>query len=246
MPVIALSLFDQCRTLFYRYPAAISGSNSKTVRSVLLMVPGEDLMFFFLDHCLKPADAPFYSIRRWRGSEFADIDPATTSIPGWATPALTEGIPFPRNGALFGWADAGDITALTTFYSTRQPEHPSPSWTAMTLADSAECRWPPFRDQDFSQAFWDFCTASRLVNLSNVIGQIRGTVYWCATPPSFGTNCCAVARDINIPGGHTLRQGRYAYWRSLHEGRPLPSLEDLLADPGKTDLGPRMRRHAAG
>ncbi len=67
------------------------------------------------------------------------------------------------------------------------------------------------------------------------------------TEAILGSGCCAVARDIKSPDGHTLRCGRYVYYQALQAAKPVPSLEVLLADTGKTDLAPRFRsEHSDG
>ena len=50
----------------------------------------------------------------------------------------------------------------------------------------------------------------------------------------------AVAHDV-AGDAWTLPRGVYAYYRVLRDHRALLSLDALLGDPGKVNLGPRFR-----
>jgi hypothetical protein len=67
--------------------------------------------------------------------------------------------------------------------------------------------------------------------LDDLIAGTPGTVCWINTKAVLGSDCCAVARDITSPEGHTLRRGRYVYYEALRK---------LLAAADRADLASRF------
>jgi hypothetical protein len=231
MKTTSMSLHDRCAGLFVRYPEAVDFS-----RSIVIATKARGGEFFVLTR-LESGD---FFIWRWPDGEEATVAPATESIPSGLADALACGVPLPRNGSLLGWRHGGVITAMITVCT--RLESGTPSWSVMPLAGSPQDRWPPFsRERLLGAWFWDHYRAGRVVDLAPVVAGTYGTVFWVPAEVAPGSGYCIVAaRDVRSRDGWTLPAGRYVYWRPLREGRAVPSLEVMLADPGRADLAPRF------
>jgi hypothetical protein len=84
--------------------------------------------------------------------------------------------------------------------------------------------------------FWEDYRARRVISLDDLIAGSQNAAYWVDTKEILGSNCCAVSRDINVPGEYRLRQGIYVYYEALLADKPVPSLETLLTQDDKTEL----------
>lgn len=241
--VRAGSPYRRCQRLFVRYPLAVRTANrTGTVRSMVLTVrDGDDAGFYVLLHD-RGADEDFYLLKRWRGRPIgsvyarsgADVSVALENV-------VTNGVPVPQNGSLFGWKSRDVVTSLITIHVKYTPAHPEPSWSLMLLADVPEALWPPFaREPLFGPWFWDHYRAGSIVWLDNLIAETPSVVFWVNTGAILDSDCCIVARDIESSKGYTLRRGRYVYCQVLQEGKQVPSLAELLASPDKTDLATRF------
>jgi hypothetical protein len=235
----ASSLYEACAERFATYPLAVEAADDAW-SMVLLHRDDGDASFFILaaePHAVRPS----YSIRRWRSSDGARIDPGT-AIPEVFADAILRGVPVPRHGSLMGWRDnEGAVAALIVFYAEYTPWSPVPSWATMPRAGTPETRWPPFADEPLLGLWlWKHYRAGRLVSLDGLIAAHPGMVFWADTAAVLGSNCCVVAHDIGGPSGLTLKRGRYVYYQALRAGKPVPSLKSLLAG-ANTDLAPRLR-----
>jgi hypothetical protein len=240
--MITKNPYEACSELFAAYPLAVRAVNhTGSVRSMVLMtVEHGKPRFHILNH---DSDDGHYSLRPWRSSGSVDIE-SDGSVPAGAdiTP-VTGGVPLPRHGSLLGWKPGKDITALIVLYTEYEPEHPVPNWMLMPLAGLPESQWPPFADKRlFGPWFWDHYRAGRIVSLASLIADSRDTVFW-VVPESATAGSVAVRATVSGKVG-TLRRGAYVYQGELRARRPVPSLDELLADSGKTDLAPRFRRMA--
>jgi hypothetical protein len=113
----------------------------------------------------------------------------------------------------------------------------------MPRAGVPEVQWPPFTEERVPGPwFWEHYWARRIISVAGLIAGTPATVFWANTTTTLGTDCCVVAQDIEGSDGYTLRRGIYAYYQVLRVGKPMPSLMVLLADSGKTDLAPNLRR----
>jgi hypothetical protein len=86
----------------------------------------------------------------------------------------------------------------------------------------------------------EYYQAGTISSLDDLIGGTPGAVFWINTAAILGSDCCAVARDITSPDGHTLRRGRYVYYEALRAGKPVPPLRKLLATADRADLASRF------
>jgi hypothetical protein len=238
------SLYEVCSELFASYPLAASvAACDDAMRSMVLMLSdGENARFFLLSH-YGDEDPPFYSLRLWRAASIVSIEAYDDdAAPEIAVEALTQGVPIPRHGSLFGWICEDDITALVTVTAEFTPEYPEPSWAVMPLAKAPAAYWPPFTGEPFfGRWFWKYYQSRHVVSLNELIAETPDTVFWADTKAIVGWDSCAVARDIRSSAGYTLRRGCYVYYQALQAGKPVPSLSRMLTVTDKTDLAPRFR-----
>jgi hypothetical protein len=238
------SLYEVCRDLFAGYPLAVrvDACGARTVRSMVLMHrDGGDARFLVLsDHRGKPG----FSVYGWPVGEIVEIGAdGGLDVPDTIQMAVRYSVPIPRDGSLFGWSDGRTITALVAVYATYTPVSPQPSWTVMPLVGVPQAQWPSFTGERFFGGwFWEHYQAGNIISLSGLIAATPDTAFWVDTEAVLGSDCCAVARDINDPRGYKLPCGRYVYYEALQTGKPVPPLSALLADAGKTDLAPRFQQ----
>jgi hypothetical protein len=207
---------------------------------VLMLQDGGSASFFVLTHD-GGDNRPFYSLSPWLTRIVANVEADADVQPDWVTTVVTNGVPLPRHGSLFGWKHQGTVTSLIAVYAEFTPMCPEPVWTVMPLAGIPEARWPGFTGEPLLGSwFWDHYRAGDVVSLSNLIAETANTVFWVETEALLGWNSCAVARDVRSDS-YVLPRGCYVYHESLRSGVPVPSLDVLLSDPGKTDLAPRFR-----
>lgn len=151
-----------------------------------------------------------------------------------------DGIPFPEDGALFGWRPRnGYIAALICFRVKPAPQ--GPMFSTLPRTDASEAAWEPVARPRFGSWFWDYYRDRRIVDLAPLLGGTQDLVFWSDTTSSTGSGSIAVELDLDSPDGWTLPHGAYVYFEALRSGHHVPSLDDLLANPGKVDLGPRFR-----
>jgi hypothetical protein len=239
------SVYEACGELFANFPLAARDMDvTGTIRSMVLMLrDGRDLRFFVLAQG-RGNGAALYSLCPWPAGDVIDIDArGSSAVSSLVIRAVTQGIPLPRHGSMFGWANQAAFGALIVIYTESGPARPLPRWSVMPYAGLPESQWPPFTGRGFfGQWFWDDIRAGNIASLGQLIAESPGAVFWLDTRALLASDCCAVARDIQGPDGHTLRRGRYVYSEALRSGKPVPSLTALLADPAKVDMAPRFRR----
>jgi hypothetical protein len=238
------SLPEACDELFADYPLAVEPveDSGRTIQSMVLMLQdGNDAQFYVLSR--GGGQGASYWFRPWPAGSIVDIaGDCRAIIRDEVMKAVTKGVPLPRNGSLFGWTDGNAVTALLAIHTEYTPASPPPSWQVMPLVGIPEAKWPPFTgDRFFGQWFWEDSRAGRIVLLADFIARKPGTVYWVDAKMILGSACCAVTHDVGIPGGFTLRRGRYVYYKALRADKPVPPLEVLLADTAKIDLAPLFR-----
>jgi hypothetical protein len=233
--MITKTMHERCGDLFAAYPLADDDGEM-----VLMTSDRKTAKFFILG---RKGDGGYW-LDTWQGDGVFDIGAETGDIPAWVADAITGGVPLPRDGSLFGWRRGGDITALVATYSQYTPETLVPSFSTELLPGTSEKEWPPFAGAPlFGPWFWEHYRDGRIVNLAGLISGTQRMIFWVDTVSVLGSGCTAVAQDVKGPAG-TLRQGVYVWHGTLRAGKAVPSLADLLADSGKTDLGPRFRRMA--
>jgi hypothetical protein len=214
---------------------------------VLMLRDGDDAKFFVFSHDYGEGRLPYW-LYPWPAGDIVDIEAdGGAAIPVVVVNAVTRGVPIPRHGSIFGWTCGNAITALVVIYTEYTPATPLPSWAVMPLAGTPVPQWPPFTDERlFGPWFWEHYRAGSIISLDDLIAGTPDTVFWVNTQAILGSDCCVVARDITNPDGHTLRRGRYVYYRPLRARTPVPSLKALLVDTSQIDLALRFRRSGHG
>jgi hypothetical protein len=181
-----------------------------------------------------------YVLRPWRSAGAIEIDANGQSTePDKAGDIVTNGVPMPRDGSLFGWNSRNEILTLIVFYAEYTPVTPEPGWAVMPRAGTAQLQWPPFTEQAyFGDWFWDYFRSGSVISLDNSIAETSETVFWIDTEEALGWDSCAVAQDVRLPGELVLPRGLYVFYPVLSSGRKVPSLDTVLCFQGKLDLGP--------
>jgi hypothetical protein len=212
-----------------------------TMQSMVLMLrDGEGVRFFVLLR-IRSEGLPAYALSPWREEGAVKISAEGDEIPDLAADVVTQGVPIPRDGAVFGWGCQGIATALIVVYVRNRLDFPMPTWSVMPLVGISQKRWPPFTDERFFGAwFWEHYRVGNIIYLGGVIAANPETVFWVGTYEVLGSDCCVVGCDIKIREGHILRSGRYLDAAALRTGAVVPSLAYLLASADKTDLAPRF------
>jgi hypothetical protein len=239
----ASRVYLTCRDLFETYPLAIAPvDHVPTMQAmVLILVDGTGVSFFVLV-CDCGDGRPAYTVIPWRADGPVTIGPGGGDVPDLAASAVMRGIPFPRDGSLFGCVRGGLVTALIVIYASSTPDRPVPTWSVMPLAESPEAQWPTFADQDlFGHWFWDHYRAGDIIDLGGAIAGTADTVFWIDTYAALGSDSCAVARDVDAPDGQILRRGRYLGSAALRAGVAVPALAEFLAEVSKIDLASRFQ-----
>ena len=237
-----------CRYLFNEYPLAVSGvDHVPTMHTMVLMLrDGDDVRFFVLMR-IRGKDRTDYTLSPWRAEGAVEIAADGGEVPGLVANAVEHGIPIPRDGSLFGWACQEMVTALIVIYASYRPNSPVPVWSVMPLVGASELQWPPFSgERFFGRWFWKDHQAGSIIQLDGLIAANPHTFFWVDTYQALGSDCCVVACDIKTSGGHILRRGKYLGAAALRAGATVPSLTDLLAEAGKTDLARRFQVPARG
>lgn len=236
------SLYETCQQLFVDYPLAAGDvGESGFIRSMVLMLPEGGNASFFMLMAYQHGRTAAFSLFPWRADGGVDIRPDGNAVPDPMAAALTRGMPIPRDGSLFGWAGAGTVTALIGVQARYTPTCPLPSWTVLPLASIPAAQWPPFAGEQLPGPwFWEYYRAGSIVLLDALIAGSTGLVFWVDTKGLLGADCCVVADDIKSAAGYTLPHGCYVYSQVLGAGKKVPSADLLLANLGKTDLGPHF------
>lgn len=238
------SAYDRCAELFAAYPLAVQCADwAGALHSIVLVVrDGDDADFFTLARDASEGK-PFYSLVPWRpDGPRVYIEADGSVVSGTAATALSQGIPLPRHGSLFGWLAGNRVTALVAVYTKYSPGYPEPSWAVMPRADIPARAWPPFTDEQlFGSWFWEHYRKGTLVSLAALIAVNPGTAFWVDSKAALGWDCCVVSSDIPSDGEYVLPRGCYLYSEALRQGVDVPPPDTLLAGTGKTDLAPRLR-----
>jgi hypothetical protein len=242
-----MNLHQECQSLFTQYPLAADPFDDGAEMVFAVLGPGAPEFFVLISY-----DDGEIALRRWNSMTRLGINPDGTLeerdglTPAQAEQAVKAALPSPHDGSMLAWAPSGTATALVTFYG-RGWEDAAPVFSPMPRAGLPERDWPPFIGEPILGPWvWDHIRAGRLADAGSSLAGTHGAAYWVSAGQNDRGGAAghvAVARDVRLSQGIILPRGLYAYWKSLRLGG-VPTLEDALADRGKTDLGPRFRETA--
>jgi hypothetical protein len=232
-----------CRYLFNEYPLAVSAvDHIPSLHTMVLMLRDGPHVRFFVLMRIRGKGRTDYTLSQWRATGAVEIAADGGEVPELVATVVEQGIPIPRDGSLFGWADQEIVTALIVIYASYRPDSPVPAWSVMPLVGMPDLRWPPFSGEgSFGRWFWKDYRAGNIVLLDGLIAANPGIVFWLDTYQALGSDCCVVASDIKTSEGRILRRGRYVGTAALRAGMAVPSLTSLLAEVRKTDLASRFQ-----
>lgn len=227
------TLDDACRRLFGSFPLDI--------------IPGEGMLVFTAEsgkyHYLARLENGW---QMWPWNDTGDgvlITKSTESIPGEYADALPRGVPVPRAESVFGWVADGTVTAVILVYTDPGTGIPEPCFSVMPAADCTGDHWPACAEESrFGSWIWEHLAAGKIVDLTSAITSTKDTVLWStAEITGGGAGVIAVREPVRTDCGWTLPAGVYAYHEVLRAGQRIPSLPEVLAVPGNTDLATWFR-----
>jgi hypothetical protein len=235
-------VYGACRELFASYPRAIRAEDDceGNLRSMILLLQDDSSVEFFVLSRDRWNGSSSYSIGRWPDEDAASIEACRSSADlDVIMKVVTQGVPIPRHGSLFGWRTEGIVTALIVVYAERESQYLTPSFAVMPLVGVPKPQWPPFTEEViFGRWFWEHYWTGDVISLSRLVAATSDAIFWVDTVATMGSGCCAVARNIESQDGYTLQRGLYVYHRALQQGESVPQLSRLLADLDKVDMAP--------
>jgi hypothetical protein len=246
------AVFLSCQRLFRDYPLAVRrhyaefryGSmvlasrapGSGSPRFSVLIMERDDLF------AIRPWDR-----RDWGRAEIRAGEPVTDGV----ARLIESSAPVPRDGALLGWLDGGQVRAILIAFG-RLPEpwdDPSavPGIAVLPLASGNPARWPPLLAGSppggplEERLLWEHSAGGQVADLTLLLGREAGLAFW--VPGALGRDAasgadghCVVVPERIGGDGCWLLAGVYADHRSLRAGAQVPLARQLLAMPGVVDL----------
>jgi hypothetical protein len=235
------AVFEACQRLFQDYPLAVRRHYAEFRYGSMVLVSGPDAAsrrpaarFAVL---IKERDDLFI-IRPWDRQDWARVEIRPDSpVPAAIGRLIESSVPVPRDGALLGWVDGGQIRAIITAQG-RLPEpwdDPSvvPGLAVLPLAGSDPARWPP--ESLPEPRLWEHAARGQLADLPALIGRQPGSAYWVPAAIAGHGGCIVVAERLGTPQCW-LAAGVYAALPALRDGIAVPLARQLLALPGVVDL----------
>src|SRR5271165_3733373 len=115
----ARSAYDRCADLFAAYPLAVQCADwAGAVHVMVLVVADGDSADYFMLVRDRDEGETFYSLGPWRpDSPLVDIAADSSDVSKAAATVLSQGVPFPRHGSLFGWLAGNAASALIAVYT---------------------------------------------------------------------------------------------------------------------------------
>ena len=240
--------FTACVRLFKRYPLAVTQDRADPgFRSMVLVNRDAGPRGFFI---LTQVSDDLFVIRSWHRQHGLShgIRPGEP-VSGTVHRVISDSMPVPRHGALFGWVTDCQVTVMMAAYS-RQPAScdrpvPVPEIRVMPMVGTNEVlHWPPFAASPFDGRLWEYVERGQIVDIVPLLARGTGRAYWV---PSLDRRSarhedgCVVIRDHMPAEEYWLPAGVYMDQWILREGFTAPPVSLLLALPGVVDLTRRFR-----
>jgi hypothetical protein len=234
------AVFGACQRLFRDYPLAVRRHYAEFRYGSMVLAGHPDA---------GPRAAARYSvlvmerddlfvIRPWDRRDWAraQIGPRSP-VPAAVCRLVDSSMPVPRDGALLGWVDGGQVRAIIAAHG-RLPEpwdDPSvvPWLSVLPLAGSDCARWP--RGTLEERRLWEHAARGQLADLPALIGRRAGYAFWVPEAIAGHGGCIVVTERVGTPECW-LAAGVYADPSALREGIQIPPARQLLALPGVVDL----------
>jgi hypothetical protein len=241
-PTAGIPLAEACSNLFDAYPAAVEVvDRNGPARSMILALPdGEEARFFILAH--DAADgASSWTLGPWTADVCAIAEWACTD--DMAAAIVARGVPVPPDGTMFAWRDGYTLPALLAFYADAEKDV-SPYWTTMQTVDADRPAPVPQCSAGIKcwERFWGLYDAGDIIPATALVARNPGTIFWADARESLEYGCFVVARDVATLEGYVLPRGCYVHSDDLQAGGSMPMVDIVLADPGRVDMAPRVRR----
>jgi hypothetical protein len=239
--------FAACLWLFRSYPLAVNPSRPSDgrPRSIVLRHGAFAGSGYYV---LTQNLAEHFTLRPWGTGEgeCQQIGPGTP-VPVSSHRVITEGMPVPRDGALFGWVTDRQATALLSVYHGESSPGPwVPQVRVLALAGTEPLRWPPFTASPLDDGrLWEYADRGEIVDLAPVVARTAGGAFWVPSQHSVRAgqgHGCVVIGDNLTTADYWLPAGIYMDHWMLREGVPTPPASHLLTLPGVTALSGRLPR----
>ena len=235
------AVFLVCQRFFRDYPLAVRrhyaefrygsmvlasrGPGTGPARFTVLVMERDDLFV------VRPWDRrewPRVEIRRGQ-----PVDPRLAHL-------IESSVPVPRDGALLGWVNGGQVGAILIAYG-RLPEpwedaSAVPGIAVLPPAGGNPARWPPLSGGTLEERrLWEHAAHGQLADLVMLIGRQAGLAYWVPGALGDDGNCIVIPERLGSDGCWLLA-GVYADHGALRAGVQVPTASQLLAMPGVIDL----------
>jgi hypothetical protein len=236
----AAAVFEACQRLFRDYPLAVRRHYAEFRYGSMVLAghPDAESQAAVRYSVLIRERDDLFVVRPWDRRDWARVEIRPGSpVPAAVCRLIDSSLPVPRDGALLGWVDGGQIRAIIAAHG-RLPEpwdDPSvvPELCVLPLAGSDPARWPP--DTLAERMLWEHAARGQLADLPALIGRRAGYAYWAPEAIAGHGACIVVTERVGTPECW-LAAGVYPGRSALREGVPVPLARQLLALPGVVDL----------
>lgn len=227
----------KCKQLFGAYPLAVTRDPADGSRSMVLMDWTAAGGCFFT---LTQAREGLFAIRPWSGQDAGGEIGPREAVEDAIVRVIANGMPVPRDGALFGWVPDRQVTAMLSVHSGHPPGSgaavPVPEIQVMPMAGTGGLDWPPFTASPFVDGrLWDYLDRGQIVDVVPLLTGSAGQAFLVPSPNALsrrrGARCIVVAGNLTAEE-YWLPAGVYMDQLLLCEGVPAPPARHLLALPG--------------
>ena len=115
----------------------------------------------------------------------------------------------------------------------------------MPCIDVPRGQWPPLTvKKRLGRWFWAYLRSGAMRDMHTVVAATSDAMFWVGMTDIPDSGVCVVRRDIAVAEDLILPKGRYVDYQAAVSGVPVPALDALLRDPGRSDLAPAFRAEA--